>query len=484
MPFGCESSSSDVVALDPDRPLILTADDFNNISSFPLPSPPDPAPGPSLLDDHESTMLGNFFDHVGSATFASSNYSFDKELLHHGEGDQNFPWGNGFSSQFPGSPVSMPPQTISRNGLHQMNPALSNGHMVISPGNINISKSADMVTTPLAFQQNADFYSVPQGAAYSGQSANSTFTDPAPRNLSTHPTLPYAAMRTEGRRHSANSIQQLYRRPIPDFMTDPFFADMAYGNPPPDFLPQTTHSHMKATSTGLRWGSDGSFLDRGYVAPPNQDSVEAVERDLLQKLDCLEPQMSANNTNPSSPRPKECLGHQRNLTNGSEAITEGTAGEHEGEVAEEETEQDPRPRKRRKSRIKSEEHQQEVESLAVTRPRRGKASTNSFSGRTRRFSVPASTVKRRKSSPGGQKPTRENLTEEQKRSNHILSEQKRRNLIKQGFDDLCDLVPQLKGGNYSKSAMLLHAGDWLEDMLKGNEELERQLAALKELEGA
>ncbi|KLU91905.1 hypothetical protein MAPG_10854 [Magnaporthiopsis poae ATCC 64411] len=86
------------------------------------------------------------------------------------------------------------------------------------------------------------------------------------------------------------------------------------------------------------------------------------------------------------------------------------------------------------------------------------------------------TGKRRKSSANGAaKPPRENLTDEQKRENHIKSEQKRRTLIKEGFDDLCDLVPGLKGGGFSKSTMLTMAADWLEEIMRGNEEL-RQAA--------
>ncbi|KEQ60551.1 uncharacterized protein M437DRAFT_13513, partial [Aureobasidium melanogenum CBS 110374] len=49
---------------------------------------------------------------------------------------------------------------------------------------------------------------------------------------------------------------------------------------------------------------------------------------------------------------------------------------------------------------------------------------------------------------------RKNLTEDQKRSNHIRSEQKRRNIIKQGYEDLNELVPNLKTGGFSKSAVL------------------------------
>lgn len=90
-----------------------------------------------------------------------------------------------------------------------------------------------------------------------------------------------------------------------------------------------------------------------------------------------------------------------------------------------------------------------------------------------------SSGKRRKSAVNNSKLSRENLSEEQKRENHIKSEQKRRTLIKEGFDDLCDLVPGLRGGGFSKSTMLTMAAEWLEDLLKGNEALATQLATLE-----
>ncbi|KAK0634690.1 hypothetical protein B0T17DRAFT_475413, partial [Bombardia bombarda] len=78
-----------------------------------------------------------------------------------------------------------------------------------------------------------------------------------------------------------------------------------------------------------------------------------------------------------------------------------------------------------------------------------------------------------------QKAPRENLTEEQKRNNHIKSEQKRRTQIKEGFDDLCNLVPKLVTGGFSKSAVLTTAGSWLSDLLEGNRMLAQELKQLK-----
>lgn len=52
------------------------------------------------------------------------------------------------------------------------------------------------------------------------------------------------------------------------------------------------------------------------------------------------------------------------------------------------------------------------------------------------------------------KPAHELLTEDQKKANHIASEQKRRANIKIGFDQLVDMVPSLDGSHRSESLVL------------------------------
>ncbi|KZZ91762.1 Helix-loop-helix DNA-binding protein [Moelleriella libera RCEF 2490] len=75
-------------------------------------------------------------------------------------------------------------------------------------------------------------------------------------------------------------------------------------------------------------------------------------------------------------------------------------------------------------------------------------------------------------------PRREKLTGEQKRRNHILHEQKRRAMIKDGFENLLELVPDVKDLGLSKSAILLKAADWLEALTSGNQRLQGQLKNL------
>lgn len=115
----------------------------------------------------------------------------------------------------------------------------------------------------------------------------------------------------------------------------------------------------------------------------------------------------------------------------------------------------------------------------------------------------------------GNNPTRKvPLTESQKRSNHILSEQRRRNAIRSGFKDLFDLlsngetasgivvVPSVEsedggkkkktkgsgrgrgrkgevGAGASKSVVLEKAGEYIQWLERGNKSLEEELARVE-----
>lgn len=69
-----------------------------------------------------------------------------------------------------------------------------------------------------------------------------------------------------------------------------------------------------------------------------------------------------------------------------------------------------------------------------------------------------------------QKPPRQNLTDEQKRNNHIASEQKRRDAMKTNFEELNRIVPALThgGSGLSRSEILQHTGNALESCKAGN----------------
>ncbi|KAF1829975.1 hypothetical protein BDW02DRAFT_559934 [Decorospora gaudefroyi] len=90
------------------------------------------------------------------------------------------------------------------------------------------------------------------------------------------------------------------------------------------------------------------------------------------------------------------------------------------------------------------------------------------SGKNRKTSLVEENSKKKRAAAATQKTHRENLTEEQKRNNHILSEQKRRDLIKQGYKDLNEIVPAVRGGGLSKSQVLMEAANFLERLIEDN----------------
>lgn len=122
-------------------------------------------------------------------------------------------------------------------------------------------------------------------------------------------------------------------------------------------------------------------------------------------------------------------------------------------------EHDDRPAKKRKKSL-----------ARVSKDTPKKAARNS---KARKAVVAEESAKKKRTPAAAQKMHRENLTEEQKRSNHILSEQKRRDLIKQGYKDLNEVVPAVRGGGLSKSQVLVEAANFLEKLIEDNETYRR-----------
>ncbi|KAG0005054.1 hypothetical protein BGZ65_012066 [Modicella reniformis] len=77
------------------------------------------------------------------------------------------------------------------------------------------------------------------------------------------------------------------------------------------------------------------------------------------------------------------------------------------------------------------------------------------------------------------KPYKELLTEDEKRANHIASEQKRRNTIRNGFKDMTDIVPDLRDVNSSKSTILFKAVDFIRHLERQNQVLQAKANRLE-----
>lgn len=242
------------------------------------------------------------------------------------------------------------------------------------------------------------------------------------------------------------------------------FTDMVFGpsEQRPEQLPSPPMQRTSQPPVEVQWGSDPRFNRvTSFVPDSARESYDALEAVQLSYMACIEPSRSAATTRPSSPLVEHSSATARNDLE-VESVDDANVP----------------PRKRRKSPaikedVDDDDDSTESSSFAIkgSKKRKGKAdgagpsSENGMAGKRRKSGTTA-------------KPTRENLSEAQKRENHIRSEQKRRTLIKEGFDDLCDLVPGLKGGGFSKSTMLTMAAEWLVDTLKGNDELKTQLEKL------
>ncbi|KAI1392643.1 uncharacterized protein F4822DRAFT_136215 [Hypoxylon trugodes] len=69
------------------------------------------------------------------------------------------------------------------------------------------------------------------------------------------------------------------------------------------------------------------------------------------------------------------------------------------------------------------------------------------------------------------------LTEEEKKQNHIASEQKRREAIRAGFDRLCALVPGLAGHGRSEGYVLKETVKYMREQLGRRRELVEEAEA-------
>ncbi|CAO3632368.1 unnamed protein product [Cunninghamella echinulata] len=71
------------------------------------------------------------------------------------------------------------------------------------------------------------------------------------------------------------------------------------------------------------------------------------------------------------------------------------------------------------------------------------------------------------------------LSQDEKRANHIASEQKRRQNIRNGFKQLSDIIPTLKNMPHSKSTILFKAADYIKHTEKRNKILQDRLKHLQ-----
>lgn len=213
----------------------------------------------------------------------------------------------------------------------------------------------------------------------------------------------------------------------------------------------------------LQYGTDQNFSNknRPFVPPSEKESTEAIHQDHLRYLNAIRLTNSANPTRQPSP----VFGSEETLSSLKTRAPPPIKVEANGD----------RTKKWRKNSKRDEDEDDEEEpqsavSKTSARKRKPKGDVSKSPS-----AEGAGSGKRRKSSAAVK---RENLTEDQKRENHINSEKKRRKVIQVGFENLSHIVPDIKGGNPSKSAMLEATVAWLQDLLDGNEALRAQVSQL------
>lgn len=247
-----------------------------------------------------------------------------------------------------------------------------------------------------------------------------------------------------------------YQHQLPELEPLATIQDVSLGGP--HTAPAQTD---KPKDTRLyRFGSDSHFGANGFVPSSEHEREEAVTDRLTSELLMLRP-INRSNNNTRAPTPDVKI----------TSLKRGNLHQHDLEQEESDNEEyDSRPRKRRRDST-------EDDYGAKTNNGVRRVSTNP---RLRRVSSVETGRKRRQSSiSNSNKAPRENLTEEQKRSNHIQSEQKRRNLIKQGFDELHVLVPELRAGGLSKSMVLTEAANYLDQLIAANNAMRQRGGMMK-----
>jgi hypothetical protein len=228
------------------------------------------------------------------------------------------------------------------------------------------------------------------------------------------------------------------------------FVEMHTGGSQELAMARTSLAHQ------FSFGTDQSFT-AGPFQPAPHETMEALSNGLIGHMACLQPEGMADATS-SSPRQN---GDGSPTKRKAEFPSNGSSLEGFANA----------PKRRRKSRAQP--NRDDNDNDADTSRAQGSNAPDASA------SPPVATSHRRRRSNAEPKAPRTNLTESQKRSNHIQSEKKRRNLIKEGYDDVSAIVPGVKGGGHSKSGALIVTFDFILSLIATKENLETKL---KELE--
>ena len=239
-------------------------------------------------------------------------------------------------------------------------------------------------------------------------------------------------------------------------------------------------SRAVQTPQRLQFGSDARFEGPGFMAPPEQETEEALVRRRINHLECLKPVLSPASTHPPSPMTQKRNHSQVQYLDKQAGSYHQFPNQNLGppQTFDDFEDPDPTPKRKRKAVLDDDLDYEASSAPARTPSKRTKTSASKISTPNRQI-VSSSRADSSKQRQASIKNSRQVLSEEQKKTNHIISEQKRRDLIRRGYEGIQVLVPALKNTKTSKGGMLESAANWLDDILRSNDVLRQQLSSLK-----
>jgi hypothetical protein len=296
------------------------------------------------------------------------------------------------------------------------------------------------------------------------------------------------ASATQMRHYSVGGYGSAESNMIPRNANDGMLTSMVFGHEP-SARPMNRRPQQHPE---IQYGTDPNFGKPRYEAPYIGE-LQASRHQQAKIMDCFQRTDSAAPTRASSPAPMtRQLPKQLSLHSPTAQTTTITMPQFNQPAVFSGTmlDEDEGTPRRKKSKCKADPADEVDAARLPTKPkgaRTGKAAVaRAGSSPTADQPAPAPPKKRKRKDNRDESPPkqRENLTAEQKRENHIKSEQKRRQEIARNYNNLTKVVPGLEASGMSKSVMLQTAGTFVEDLLSVNKRLRAQLEALRAAEGA
>ena len=406
---------------------------------FEIPGVPSQAPyppsGPPLLDNSETDLLRNFFDNPNNLESSFLSFTADPADEPSSFSNNQFTWiGNGSSHS--AAPVAPQLPTLPQTDQSRAHTGVRD--TINAPE--DVYAAAQVLHNKQPTRQNN--MALQYGGYNGGRPGSNGYLY---GNVASSSNTPYNFAQPP-QHDSSYTRQNLPYGPADDF--SPYNQN---------FAQDTSPYAAPEASMGLKFGSDDNFRRDNYagpkVEPPDKTLADMGSMGIDYAVSGLVKGLKQQNS-ASKKRGKVAADNDES--------EDDQTGDDDGTP----------PKRRRRGRDDDAEYNESGSRFANGKSRQsvdGKGRIQRISSTKRSSKVTPSAASRQ---------SKENLSEEQKRSNHIQSEQKRRNLIRLGFEDLNLLVPDLRAGGYSKSNMLSETAKFIYRLQNENNALKSQMQDL------